>query len=527
MEQQKKVRTIPATLTPFTSSPIEEKKKRRVAGYARVSTDHDDQFTSYEAQIDYYTNYIKSRNDWEFVRVYTDEGISGTGIKKRVGFQSMIEDALAGKIDLIITKSVSRFARNTVDSLTTIRKLKEHGVECYFEKENIWTFDGKGELLITIMSSLAQEESRSISENCTWGQRKRFADGKVTVPFNRFLGYDRGPNGELVVNQEEAETVKLIYSLFLQGQTYHGIARTLTEKGIKTPGGKDTWSMSTVKSILSNEKYKGDALLQKTYIVDYLTKKAKINEGEIPQYYVEGDHEAIITPEIFDAVQREMEKRGKGKKYHSGVHPFSSRIKCGECGSWYGTKVWHSNSKYRRIIWQCNRKFSKDRHCSTPHLTDDQIKAAFLSAANKLLADKSAVIQNGREMSAMLFDTADLEKERDELLQEIQMIADMVQKCIYENAHVALDQESYQKKYDDLTARYEAKKKKLLESTEKISDLQSQKGNVEDFLKAFEKTPDTLTEFSLDAFTGLVDYLTVYSENDIRVTFRNGIEIKA
>ena len=170
MEQQKKVRTIPATLTPFTSSPIEEKKKRRVAGYARVSTDHDDQFTSYEAQIDYYTNYIKSRNDWEFVRVYTDEGISGTGIKKRVGFQSMIEDALAGKIDLIITKSVSRFARNTVDSLTTIRKLKEHGVECYFEKENIWTFDGKGELLITIMSSLAQEESRSISENCTWGR---------------------------------------------------------------------------------------------------------------------------------------------------------------------------------------------------------------------------------------------------------------------------------------------------------------------------------------------------------------------
>jgi DNA invertase Pin-like site-specific DNA recombinase len=163
-----------------------------VAGYARVSTDSDEQFTSYEAQIDYYTNYIKGRDDWEFVGVYTDEGITGTNTKKRVGFKSMVTDALDGKIDLIVTKSVSRFARNTVDSLTTIRQLKEKGVEIYFEKENIWTLDSKGELLITIMSSLAGGRARSISENCTWGQRKRFADGKVTVPFGHFLGYDRG-----------------------------------------------------------------------------------------------------------------------------------------------------------------------------------------------------------------------------------------------------------------------------------------------------------------------------------------------
>ena len=181
MEQHRKVKTIPATLTRFTSAPITEQKKRRVAGYARVSTDHDEQFTSYEAQIDYYTRFIQAREDWEFVQVYTDEGITGTSTKRREGFRQMIADALDGKIDLIVTKSVSRFARNTVDSLTTIRQLKDKGVEVYFEKENIWTFDGKGELLITIMSSLAQDESRSISENCTWGQRKRFADGKVSV----------------------------------------------------------------------------------------------------------------------------------------------------------------------------------------------------------------------------------------------------------------------------------------------------------------------------------------------------------
>ena len=188
----KSVTTIPATLSRFTAAPINSTQKRRVAAYARVSTDQEEQLTSYEAQVDYYTNYIQGRDDWEFAGIYTDEGITGTNTKKREGFKSMVADALAGKIDLIITKSVSRFARNTVDSLTTIRSLKEHNVECYFEKENIWTFDGKGELLLTIMSSLVQEEARSISENCTWGQRKRFADGKVTVPFNRFLGYDRG-----------------------------------------------------------------------------------------------------------------------------------------------------------------------------------------------------------------------------------------------------------------------------------------------------------------------------------------------
>lgn len=262
----------------------------------------------------------------------------------------MVADALAGKIDLIVTKSVSRFARNTVDSLTTIRQLKENGIECYFEKENIWTFDGKGELLLTIMSSLAQEESRSISENCTWGQRKRFADGKVTVPFNRFLGYDRGPDGNLVVNREQAAIVQRIYAMFLQGMTYNGIAQQLTDDGILSPGGKPKWNTSAVKSILSNEKYKGCALLQKTYTVDYLTKKKKVNEGEIPQYYVEDNHEAIIDPDTFEMVQREMEKRGKGRKYHSGVHTFSSKIRCGECGSWYGSKVWHSNSKYRKVI---------------------------------------------------------------------------------------------------------------------------------------------------------------------------------
>ena len=527
MGVQKKVKTIPATLTRFTASPITEQKKRKVAGYARVSTDHDDQFSSYEAQIDYYTNYIKGRDDWEFVEVYTDEGITGTSTKRREGFKQMIADALDSKIDLIVTKSVSRFARNTVDSLTTIRQLKEAGVEVYFEKENIWTFDGKGELLLTIMSSLAQEESRSISENCTWGQRKRFADGKVSVPFQRFLGYDRGPDGNLVVNREQAVIVKRIYSLFLQGMTYHGIADTLTKDGIPTPGGKKKWSISTVKSILSNEKYKGDALLQKSYTVDFLTKKTKVNEGEIPQYYVEDNHEAIIDPEVFEMVQREMAKRGKGKKYHSGVHAFSTKIKCGECGSWYGSKVWHSNSKYRKTIWQCNHKFDGDCRCQTPHLTDEEIQLHFLSAANKLLSTKAEVIANGREMQALLFDTTELEAEQAQLLEETQVVSDMVQQAIQENARTALNQTEYQKRYDSLVQRFDRAKTRLEEITAEIQEKQTASANMGTFLNAFEQMPDTLAEFSLDSWYSIVDFATVYSIDDIRFTFKNGQEIQA
>ena len=305
----KTITRIPASVNRYTAKPIAEKTKRRVAGYARVSTEHEEQATSYEAQMDYYTNYITSRDDWIFVGMYSDEGITATNTKRREGFNQMIEDALAGKIDLIITKSVSRFARNTVDSLTTVRELKEKGVEIYFEKENIWTLDAKGELLITIMSSLAQEESRSISENTTWGKRKMFADGRASIGFKHFLGYDRGPDGEFIINEEQAVTVRYIYKRYLEGYSTYKIACELTEMGVKTPAGKDKWHPSSVMSILQNEKYKGDALLQKTFTKDFLTHKLVVNNGEVPQYYVEGHHEGIVTADQFDQVQAEILRR--------------------------------------------------------------------------------------------------------------------------------------------------------------------------------------------------------------------------
>ena len=631
--------------------------RKKVAAYARVSMETERLHHSLSAQVSYYSDLIQLNPEWEYAGVYADDGITGTKANSREEFQHMLEDCEAGKIDIILTKSISRFARNTVDLLETVRHLKELGVSVRFEKENIdslsgdgevmltllasfaqeeitslsnnvkwgirkrfekgipnfrnkilgyeweddhlvvvpeeavivkrifqnfldgksrleterelngegittkagckwcdsnikivlsnitytgnlllqkeyiedpitkkrrknkgelpqyfvennheaiidmetfqyvqdemarrrklgalankslkeniWTFDGKGELLLTIMSSLAQEESRSISENCTWGQRKRFADGKVSVAYKRFLGYDKGADGNLVINPEQAVTIRRIYQLFLQGMTYNSIAQELTKDGVLTPGGKTKWSISTVRSILSNEKYKGDALLQKSYTVDFLTKKTKINEGEIPQYYVEGNHEAIIDPDVFEMVQREIERRGKGKKYHSGVHAFSSKIKCGECGCWYGSKVWHSNSKYRKVIWRCNHKYDGDKTCRTPHLTNEEIQTAFLKAVNKLLETKEEVIANGYAMIPVLFDTTALEAEHDELLQETQVVSDMVQQCIYENAHVALDQAEYHKRYDALTQRFDKAKAHLEEVTEEISQKQT------------------------------------------------------
>lgn len=247
----KTVTKIPPKRNPLTFEPYEKVAKRRVVAYARISTDSDEQKTSYDAQIDYYTKYIKEKSDWEFVGIYTDEGISATNTKHRNGFKRMVADALDGKIDLIVTKSVSRFARNTVDSLTTIRKLKEKGIEVYFQKENIYTLDSKGELLLTIMSSLSQEESRSISENVTWGQRKRMADGKVSLPYSHFLGYKKGAYDIPEIVPEEAEIIRLIYRSFMLGKTPNRIAEDLTFMKIPTPSGKEVWSRSTVESILT------------------------------------------------------------------------------------------------------------------------------------------------------------------------------------------------------------------------------------------------------------------------------------
>lgn len=522
------VTVIPATVNPLTGMQKSITAKRRVAGYARVSTDKDEQFTSYEAQVDYYTRFIRSHSEWEFVNVYTDEGVSGLGTKKRDGFNEMIADALAGKIDLIVTKSVSRFARNTVDSLVTIRKLKEKGIEVYFEKENIYSLDGKGELLLTIMSSLAQEESRSISENVTWGKRKQFSDGKVSFAYARFLGYEKGAKkgDPPVVNREQAELVRRIYRLFMQGHSSYAIAKQLTKEGVPTPAGKTVWQKTTIDSILTNEKYSGAARLQKTFTVDFLTKKKKLNEGEVPQYLVENSHEAIIDPGEWEAVQREFKRRKEMSYRYSGKNVLCGKIICADCGGVFGPKVWHSTDAYRTVIWQCNRKFDDGKgRCRSPHLKEGDIKKRFLAAYDCLLDNKDQYIKACAAVKDALTDTTGIDIELDRLFNEMDVISELTRKCIIENSTAAQDQQAYTARYNEYVSRYEKTKSRYDKLLEQRDARCAKAAAIDRFMETISARGQLITEFDGGLWLAVLEKAVVQDDGTIVFRFYNGTEI--
>ena len=524
-----RVTIIPAKLDRATFMPLDKPIKRRVAGYARVSTDSEEQRTSYTAQVEYYTNYIKSRSDWEFVNVYTDEGISATNTRHRDGFNAMIADALAGRIDLIVTKSVSRFARNTVDSLTTVRKLKEKGVEVYFEKENIYTLDSKGELFITIMSSLAQEESRSISENVTWGQRKRMADGKVTMPYGRFLGYRKGEDGLPEIVPEEAEVVRMIYKSFMEGMTPGMIVKMLMEQGVPAPGGGVKWYTHTIKSILTNEKYKGAALLQKKFTVDFLTKKQKVNEGEVPQYFIEDSHPPIIEPQEFELVQAEIARRKEIGKVYSSSNIFSTKLVCSCCGGFFGSKVWHSTSKYRRVIWQCNHKFSKssgNEKCKTPHLYEDEIKKRFIEVCNRIASDKEDFLISCQQIVEILSNTAALDRKIEAQYIYLNGLAVSMQEFIKENAMKPQDKDFYKKKMAEYNSQKAEAEKVLHDLQDKRAARLSRKELLEGLIRTLSNEGIVTDTFDGKLWLLLVEKATVGTDGKLTFTLRNGMEIE-
>lgn len=328
-----------------------------------------------------------------------------------------------------------------------------------------------------------------------------------------------------MVNPEQAKIVRLIYSEFVSGLSYCAIAEKLTRLGIRTPGGKDVWNQHTVKSILTNEKYKGDALLQKTYIEDFLTKKQVTNHGEVPQYYVENDHEAIIEPALFDRVQ-DMIKERNARKGYSGVTIFSSKIRCGECGGWYGSKVWHSTDCYRRVIWQCNAKFKQKTGCKTPHLTENAIRDSFIRVCNRLITDRTEILDELRAIQTTLTDTAGLENEQARLAEQMNIDAEAVQQDVAGNAHAVQRQEDYRERHELMVSRFNDTKAKYDAVTAEIQMRRIREREFVTFIKEIEQMPDIITEFDEGLWGSMVDYVTVYAVDNIVFMLTNGMEIK-
>jgi len=524
-----RITVIEPTINPITKVSIFETKKRKVVAYARVSTDNDEQYTSFEAQKEYYTSYIKERLDWEYVDTYADEGISGTSTKGRDSFNKMINEALKGKIDLIITKSISRFARNTLDTISKVRELKAHNVEVYFEKENIWTFDPKSELILTIMASIAQEESRNISTNVSWGKRKAYKRGKFSIPFGNFLGFKRGANGEIEVDEKEAVTIKLIYTLFLaEGMTCHSIAEELNRRGIRTKK-NNAWSKNGVKAILTNEKYKGDAILQKGYVENYLDHKVVKNNGVIDKFYVEDSHEAIIPKNEWEMVQTEMDRRQKIGTIYSATDIFSAKLICEDCGNFYGRKVWHSTDTYRRVIYQCNYKFNpKNPHkCETPHLSEEEIIDKFLLAYNKVMTNKGAIIKDLEEVVELLGDYSSIEEKIDETKTELDVVETMVKMLMEKRAKTdELTEEEFNKQYASLDSRY----KKLSEKVNSLlREKEIKKGKKEKMLaiiQTLKNEPDSILKWDKRIWIMMVENATVHRDKSISFKFYCGEEVR-
>ena len=415
MEQavrEKRIRIIPATKEPQTAGRPSG-RKLRVAAYCRVSTDSEEQLTSYTAQKEYYTQKIEENPDWELAGIFADRGITGTSMKKRAEFNRMIAACKRGRIDIILTKSLSRFARNTVDCLETVRILRARGIGVRFEKEGIDTLTESGEFMITLFSGFAQAESESIRNNVIWGILKSREAGNVPFQYTKLLGYRRGADGNPEIDQSEAEVVRRIYRRYLDGASIFGIQRELEQDHVPTATGVKQWSWQTIRNILINERYIGDALLQKTYTVDCISKEVRKNNGEFPMVYVENNHPAIISRDMFYRVKAEMTRRASKRKVmqksgkteqgkYSAKYALSELLVCGECGTPYKRCTWARNGK-KRIVWRCiSRLEFGTKYChGFPTLDEDRLHRTVVAALNEYGAIRAEVKAGVQELAGL------------------------------------------------------------------------------------------------------------------------------
>lgn len=515
---------------------IKQSKRLRVAAYCRVSTDDKEQINSYKAQIEYYTEKINKNPEWQMAGIFADEGISGTQAKKRPEFLKMIRQCRQGKIDLILTKSFSRFARNTLDSVDYIRELRALGIGVVSEKENMNTLNEDSEMLITILSCFAQAESESISKNVSWGVRQSFKNGKVPIKYTTLLGYRKGKNDLPEIIPDEAEIVKEIFCKYLDGMSLKQIADSLNSRGVKTKHKNTTWKPEVVKGILKNEKYSGDAILQKTYVTDCITKKTRKNNGELPMYIVKNHHDPIIPRNDFNRVQEEMARRSAKRNIaekltkteqgkYSAKYALSELLICGECGTHYRRVTWTAKG-FKEIKWRCiNRiQYGKKKCHDSPTVDEQPLQKAIIDAINEFCEVKDDVAKVLRESVSEVVDpnlngsVLAAQQRIDELAHNIDELIKLA--TVPESAASAMaDIEKFSEEMKALREFIEAEKLKQAKTERSIAELKA-------ILKRLENEDFAMTEYDDVVVRQLIEKVTVMDKKTITVTFKGGFEIR-
>jgi len=517
-----------------------EQKKLRVAAYCRVSTLLEQQEGSYEAQVDYYTEKINSNPNWKCAGIFADDGKSATQTKKRDDFNAMIDACMSGKVDLVLTKSVSRFARNTVDALQFIRKLKEKNIPVIFEKEGVNTMESGGELLITILSSQAQEESRNISENTRWGLTRRFENGIISVNHKKFLGYTKDEDGNLIVVPEEAVIVKKIFREYLEGSSILQIAKGLEADGIKTVTGLEHWHPGTINNMLSNEKFCGDVCMQKTYTIDFLTKKKVKNEGYAPQYYIEDNHEAIIPKELFHQVQVEKARRAslnkaavtrktnkakKEKSKYSSKYVLTDLMVCAECGHAYRRQTWSKYGK-KSAVWRCEDRLkngTSSKCKNSPTLKEEQLHDAIMNAINDVVENSGDFIEAFRENVIRVIGNYSTEGITTEYDDQIDILQKQMLKLIEDNAKQGAVSEDFDEAYRYISEQINELKKAKIKLIQAQKQAENYKQRVEALDKAMTTVNPKVREFDQELVKRLIQSIRVHKGMKVEIQFHSGI----
>ena len=535
-ETSPKVIVIPAK----EKTPQEQEKQRnlRVAAYCRVSTNSEEQLTSYENQLAYYTEKIMNNPSWTMVKVFADEGKTGTSTCKRKEFLQMIRMCRQGKIDMILAKAVSRFARNTVDTLNYTRELRELGIPVIFEEQNINSIYPESEFLIAIHGAFAQSESESTSSRVRWGQRQSMKAGRVTMQYKWMLGYEKGPDRKPVINEEQAETVRFIYQQYLAGDTLRAIKSKLEAQGVVNAIGKQEWTIKNLLSILTNEKYCGDALLQKTFIQDCISKKVIQNNGQLPKYLVQNHHEGIVSRDVFYAVQLEIARRRSqtggtsksaptGRSKYSGKYILTNLMFCGHCGTGYRRCVWNKGG-IKRAVWRCGSRLDYgSKYCKhSETLEEKPLQRAILNSINRVMGSREEL--EARLLGAMEQELAPIPGETMSLADIDRTLEDLEKQfnSLLAEASAAGGTEDYAERF------------RMISNS--MADLKEHKARIQQFYQGNEQVSQRLkavsmamsiysvelTEWDQSVVYQLVEKVTVFAKDRIRVTLRDGTEVE-